>query len=477
MAMNQKTRSLVTLLVLAAAAAGAGAYAYYGVQLKQEKEKTEKEKKEKLFPDLDKTKLTQLTVTAKGETTVLSFTRSPAEAWNLVSPVSALADKGAVEQVIDRLATLKSKSVVEEKSADLKKFGLERPALKVAAKTEDGKEYVLRAGDENGFDSSIYVALGDSTDVLQAEGGLKYALEKTSFDLRDKRIAPFEDAEITGLDVTLDGARYSLAKREGKWAMTAPLADRADEQTVTRILGVLRGLRANRFVTDTASPDDLARHGLDRPKAEVVLTFAAGHRMTLTASEQEQDGKKTAYARRREATFIAEVPESIFKDLDVKAADLRDKTLLAFDKDQVAKATFALGADGLTLERKKPEGDAGRSEDWAITAPTPGEARKWKMNSVLWGLSSMRAAGIAEDAATDLAKYGLDKPTKQIDLFDAAGKPLGAVAFGKEDGDKVYARNTAETRIFQVEKSRMGELPSSRSDLEEPKPVDGGTAP
>jgi len=42
MAMTQKIRSLLSMLVLAALAAGAGLYAYYGVHVKQEKEKTEK---------------------------------------------------------------------------------------------------------------------------------------------------------------------------------------------------------------------------------------------------------------------------------------------------------------------------------------------------------------------------------------------------------------------------------------------------
>ncbi|MGC4115899.1 MAG: DUF4340 domain-containing protein [Myxococcales bacterium] len=474
MAMTQKVRSLVSLLALAAVAAGVGLYAYYGVHVKQEAEKTEKEKKEKLFPDLDKTKLAQITVTAKGETTVLAHSKSP-ESWNLLSPVSTLGDKGTIESLIDRLAQMKSKSVVEEKAADLKKYGLDKPSIKVVAKTEDGKEYVLRCGEENAFDSSVYVALGDSSDVIGAEGNFKYAVEKTPFDLRDKRIVTVEESEISGLEVTTPNAeRYQLTKQDGKWKLIAPLVDRADDQAVTKILSALRNLRASKYVTDTAGPDDVAKHKLDKPKMEALLTLTSGARMTLLWS-QSDDGA-TTYVRRKEATFIAEVPGGVFADVGVTASSLRDKSLLTFEKDKVAKVTFALADGPLTLERKKPEGDAGKSEDWSITAPAPAEAKKWKMNSVLWGLSSLKATGIAEDAATDLAKYGLDKPTKTVTLFDADGKELGTLAFGKEDGNQVFARSTAETRIFQVEKTRMGELPSSRADLEEIKAADAGAA-
>ena len=475
MAMNPKTRSLLSLLVLAALALGAGLYAYYGVQVKQEKEKAAKERKEKLFPDLDKAKLTQLTVTAKGETTVLSRSKST-DPWSLVSPVTALADKAAVDSLIDRLASMRSKSVVEEKAADLKRYGLDPPSIKIVAKAEDGTELVLRCGEENSFDSSVYVAMGGSNEVLSAEGGFKYALEKTTFDLRDKRLVPVEESEIAGIEVTAPGGRYQLAKEEGRWRIVQPFADRADDQAVGKIVNAIRNLRATRFVTDTASAPDLAKVGLDKPKAEATLSLTSGVKMALEWSQISEPDKKTTYARRRDATFIAEVPETILAELDVKPADLRDKSLLTFDKDQVAKATFTLSDGTLTVERKKPEGDAGRSEEWVVTAPSPGEAKKWKMSSVLWGLSSLKAASIVEDKATDFAKYGLDKPSRSVTLFGSDGKELGTLSFGKEEADKVFARNAAEPRVFAVDKARLGELPASRADLEEAKAADGGTA-
>lgn len=478
MAMNQRTRSLATLAALLAVAGGAGLFAYYGVYQKQEKEKAAKETKEKVFADLDKAKLSQLTVTAKGQTTVLARSKQP-EGWKLVSPVSTAADSSAVDSLLTKMSTLKQKSVVEEKAKDLAKYGLEKPTLKVVARAEDGKELTLRVGDEIGFDNTVYVATGESADVLQAEGGLKGALEKSTFDLRDKRVLPFEDADLSALDVTIDGSAYSLKKVEGKWQVVGPFTDRADEQTVNRVLSALRSLRATQFVTDTAQADDLSKHNLAKPRLEVAMTLAGGGRMTLAAAQAGDGAAKKTYARRHEATFIVEIPESIFTDAAVKIADLRDKSLLSFEKDKVSKAVFSLGSESVTIERKKAASDAGTSgDDWAITGPTPGEARKWKMNSVLWGLSSLKGTSIVEENAADLAKYGLDKPAKAVTLFDGAGKELGTVAFGKENGDKMYARNTGGPKVFEIEKAKAGELPSARADLEEPKPAaaDAGTA-
>lgn len=230
-------------------------------------------------------------------------------------------------------------------------------------------------------------------------------------------------------------------------------------------------------MTDTANPEANAAHGLDKPRLVVTLTLTGGARMTLTASLHQDGDEKKAYARRAEATFIAEVPEAIFKDLDVKPADLRDKSLITFERDKVAKVSFVLGEEPITLERARAQGDAGRADDWTITLPTPGRARKWKMNSVLWGLSSLKATEIVEEKAANLSKYGLDKPRRTVTLFDDSGRELGTVAFGETKDNKVYAQNKAEPKVFEVDKVRMSELPSSRTNLEEPKPApDGGPA-
>jgi hypothetical protein len=474
MAMKQRTRSLITLVALLALTTGAGLFAYYGVEKKQEQEKTEKEKKEKLFPDFDKAKIAQVTVTAKNETTVLARTKP--DGWTIITPLTAAADKGVVDSLVDKVGSLTQKSVVEQGSKDLARYGLAKPAVKVALKTEEGKELVLRAGDENGFDSSIYATTGDSSDVVQVAGGFKWALEKSTFDLRDKKILPFADTDATALEVTLDDARFTLAKREGKWHVSAPIADRADEQVVSRMLGSLKNLAATSFVTDAAGPDAIAQYGLDKARLEVVVTLNGGVRLTLAATQKEVQGAKKSFARRHEGTFIAEIPEALFKDLDIKPADLRDKSLLSFDKDKVMRVTFHFDSATLTLERKKPETDGGRADDWAITAPAAGEAKKWKMNSVLWGLSSMKAASIVDDPKTDLEQYGLKEPLRTVSLFDGEGKELGTVAFGKEEADKVFARNVADSRIFRVDRARLNELPASRADLEELK-YDAGRPP
>jgi hypothetical protein len=468
--MNQRTRSLVTLAALLALAGGAALFAYYGVHQKQQREQAAKEKKEKLFPDFDKAKVKGLSVTAKGALTVLQPKAGGAD-WEIVSPIQVDADMGAIDSLLDRLGTVKSKRVVEEKSADLAKFGLDKPSLKVVAKLDGAPDLVLRIGAENEYDSSMYVALGEAGEVLQSEGGLKYAFEKDTFDLRDKRLLPFEEEKAQALDVRVDQNRFALSKQSGKWALSSPLAERADDATANRLVSSLRNLRATKITAEAATADELQRAGLGKPKAEITVSLAGGARMTLALAQAT--GK--TFARRGEAKSIAEVPDSILTDLNAKLLDLRDKTVLPFERDAVQKITLAMGGESVELERVKAAPDAGAPDSWKLSGAAPGAARQAKVSSLLWSLGALKAVAFADESPTDLAKYGLDKPARSVALLGEGAKELATLQIGSDVNSNVYVRNGADKRVFEVEKSRIDELPKGRADVEEiPAAPDAG---
>ncbi len=463
--MNQRIRSLVTLGALLALAGGAGLFAYYGVHKKQESEHAAKEKKEKLFPDFDKAKVKGLSVAAKGALTVAQL-KPGGSGWELLSPLQVDADKVAIDAILDRLGSVKSKMVVEEKAADLAKFGLDKPAVKVVAKVEGSPDLVLRVGAENEYDRSMYVALGDSNDVLQSEGGLKVAFEKNTFDLRDKRLLAFEDAQVESVEVRVDDNRFALKKRGAKWELS-PVGERADDATVNRVLGALHNLRATQFLTEAAGPEDLRKTGLERPKAEASVSLQGGARMTLALGQSTDGGKTTSYAHRGEAKSIAEVPDSAFADLNQKLFDLRDKTVLTFERDKVQAVRLAMGGESLELQRVKGAPDAGTTESWKLTAPAQGAAKLSKVNSLLWTLSSLKAVAFADESPSDLAKYGLDKPARSVALVGEDGKDLAQLLIGKDVSSNVYVKSAADRRVFEVDKSRVNELPKAKADLEE----------
>ena len=243
--MSQASKTLALLGALVGVAGGLGLYAYYGVARTDRVEQVRKEWSEHLFllgapeqsPDggpAPAPLFSSLTVKAKGETTVLERANG---AWRLTAPVKAAADKVAVDALVSQLQSAKVKEQVEEHPdpAALEKYGLKEPRFGVHAYAylpdakgggaEDPtrrRELGLEGGIENPFDGSVYVRREGEKPVYSAEGGLRYALEKNTYDLREKELLTLEEPKLQRLEVK---GKYALERDPQRaWRLTQPMA-------------------------------------------------------------------------------------------------------------------------------------------------------------------------------------------------------------------------------------------------------------
>jgi hypothetical protein len=124
------------------------------------------------------------------------------------------------------------------------------------------------------------------------------------------------------------------------------------------------------------------------------------------------------------------------------------------------------------VTRSKPaQPDGGFAEEtFAVTAPTAGAAKKWKISSALYGITSLRAASFEGPAPKDLAKYGLDKPKTAILLGDG-GKVLAKVRIGAEKDGKRWVLADGIDKLARVEKATVDDWPWTAADALEPPPT------
>src|SRR4051812_34330727 len=186
--MKQTTKTLIGLLVLLVVAGAIGGAALWTGKDEQKKAEA-KEKSEKLF-DFDKARAKEVRLSKDGQL-VARLTKAE-KGWKMVQPVQADGDDAAVDTLVTALTGLKQrKDLADEK--DLKAYGLDQPRLEIAIALEDGKEQGLQVGMDNSFDNTMYVKkLGDAT-VRVIDGYQKAGLDRTPFDLRDKRVAHLDD--------------------------------------------------------------------------------------------------------------------------------------------------------------------------------------------------------------------------------------------------------------------------------------------
>jgi hypothetical protein len=481
--MNQMQKTLALLGGTLAVLLAVGSYAWFGVYQVDAKKAQEKERTDVLLP-FPASAVEALTIIAGPDTT--SLVRD-GDAFRITSPIKAPADKGAAEGVASRLAGLKMLRTIGAQK-DLKPFGLDHPRRKIAipvgaSKAVDGgaatpaASYEFDLGDDNSYDGTIFAKLGGSDKVVIVEAGVKGALTKTLFDLREKRVLAFEQPNLKHLDVATPKLAYGLDHvGDGQWKLTSPIAETADTTKANQIATALSTLRAIRFATEIATQEDLKRYGLDHPSDTAQLTLGDGAQKTLVLA-QVTDGKTPhAYAKRAEEAWIAEVPLNIFKELEVELMDLRDKQVLVFEPSDAKGLRFTNGGAPFEAKREmvKP-GDGGAAVDtWTLEAKAKGTAKRFKLSGLLSNLHNLKGSAIAAEAATpaQLTQFGFDKPMKTAAVLGEGGKTLAELETGATKDSKTYVRSAGAKRIYTVDSYRLGDLPNTIEDLADlPPPV------
>lgn len=491
--MSPQAKTMVVLVALLGVAGVLGAYAYFGVEKADEAAEQKKATDEKLFaaregdekaPDggtLPAAEFNALTVSAKGEQTSLEKKDGK---WWITAPVSALADESVVSSLVGQLNSGKVKATVEEKptAEDLAKYGLDKPrfSVKGRARVPDGKgggadkEVSLEGGIENTFDGSVYLRKANDPKVYSVEGFVRSALEKTTYDLRDKAVVALEEAKLTRIEVKTQANAYTLERDAQKaWRLVKPVALPAEASTLVQMINAVAGERALSFPKD--SPEDRKRLGLEAPAVDASFTREGGEVVRLRLAKAPVDGVEKAFALREDkgGALLAEVSPGALAHLDKAPQDLRDKSVLTFDKDKVARVSFTPAGGGAEIVvEKAPTPDAG-GEEWVVVKPEKGPAKKWKMSTLVWTLGSLKAAAFGE-APKDWSKYGITDKSRSATLFDAQGKALAKLLIGKDVPGKqstVYVRGTQDN-VLEVESSRLSEIPSTVGDvIDRPAPA------
>ncbi len=420
---------------------------------------------------------TQLTVRAKGGTTTLERRDG---VWRITAPVSAPADRYAVEAILGPLQSAKFRSIVAEDptDADLEKYGLKSPTFTVTAKAyvpdaQGGGEsdasrqrtVTLHGGHENAFDGSVYVRREGDPRVYAAEGAVRFALDKGPLELREKTFLGVDEATLKSIEVKTRAGGWTLERGEDKaWRMVRPSALRADEGKVKALLGELKGLLALDFPTDSA--EARKKLGFDTPGVDARFTPATGAPVRVRLSEV--DSRVYALREQGAEATLAEVPSDALEVLDVDPRKLRDKAVLGFKREDVQRVVFhpGEGAEPITVARVKGSGPV---DDWEVETPTRGKAQKWKVVSLLGALHGLKASDFGEANPKRWEKYGLSDASRGVTLLGADGKELARLRLGDEvaeQPERVYARGSGN-EVLQVELSRISELPTRASDLME----------
>ncbi len=160
-----------------------------------------------------------------------------------MAPVQSLADEQAVAALLAQLKSVKREEVVDEKGDDLRQYGLDKPSGAVTFKPLSGEAQVLFFGADSFDGTKAYALVNGRPQVFLTDLAAKTALLKDANGLRDKRLLPFDPAQLVSIKSSAGGGFTVEKDKQGFWQVRAGVKiEPADVLKVDAWIAALRGL-------------------------------------------------------------------------------------------------------------------------------------------------------------------------------------------------------------------------------------------
>lgn len=440
-----KKKYINTLLALAILAALWGSFTYYD---KRKSGGTSgiaaggSKPEEKLFP-LDGKHVQTFTLKSKDNPPIAC--RRESGKWVIDEPQKLSADQTGIDTLLNTLTGATIDQVVDPHPANLKDFGLDPPSETLALST-DAKpaQFTMMLGDETPTGNGLYAQVSGNPRVFTLAGYMKTSLEKSLFDLRDKRAVTLDADQIQKIEVSSKekGQSYTLQKNpEGVWDLVLPPSVRADRSSVDSLVSELRTLSMAGVVAEDKKKS--GEYGLASPSLTVKLAGPSGSQ-SLVLGKKDGD-KYDAMNSTLDPVFTLNA--DVLTQFQKNADDLRDKQLFSFAPFEVTHFDVTTPKGHWTFEKQK--------DKWKETAPASKDVSKDKVDSLIGQVADLRAESFPRNQPTNLAAFGLTKPSYRFEARWGGKNEAGEAA---KVGDHVYARRSTDLVPSELSKTALDSI-------------------
>ncbi len=417
---------------------------YYFLELKE----VEKEAKTKLV-SYQEEEVSSFSI-RRGEK-VITLERGE-NGWRMSEPVEDRADEKEIIALLGNVIRAKTERTLDASGDSLADFGLQNPPIIFTVHLKEKETpFILEVGNTTPAGFSVYARRKGEEKILLAPDTVKTSLEKDAFAFHSKVLLSFAQEAVKAVSLRTDSLHVRLERQEkGKWRITEPVEVAADSGKVSDLL---RSLTQDQIQGFPDKPASLKMVGLDPPRGEIWLALDGGTEATLFLGVKKKEGgqKKEGgvYARRSREEQVLVLKETFLTEIPKQVTDLRDRTLLALDREKV---------DTIELETPKGRTVLSKAEDtWGIKEPEEASADQGMINDLLWDLTTTRVKEFVDDDAKTLKPYGLDAPPVTVRLLDPQGKPLSTLTLARASNDEGAYVRVGDSQAVTLVEARLYE--------------------
>lgn len=435
-----KFKGLLTAVIVLAALGGG---VYWSNKAKEAEEKApSKDAPPKVLtiPD-DQFKNIRIQKTG-GDTTIVQ--KSDAGKWQITAPKPLAADQDSVGSVVSTLSALTSDRLIEDKASDLAPYGLAKPGLEVVVTKKDGKAEDLLVGDDTPTGGGTFVKLASDPRVFSVASSVKSSLDKSSKDLRDKRLLTFDSDKLTRVELQAKGQSFEFGKNnQNEWQILKPKPLRADGSQVEELVRKLKDAKMDTSVSDEDTKKAAAAFASG---AKVAVANVADSSGTQTL-EVRKAADKNIYAKSSVVEGIFKVPTDLGDGLDKNLDSFRNKKLFDFGFNDPGKVTI-----NKTVYEKT--GD------------------KWMAGGKQMDSASVQSVvdKLRDLASTKFLDAGSGATVLETAVASSDGKRNEKVTIMKQ-GAGYIAKRDNEPSVYELDSKAVDELQKTASEVKEFQPL------
>lgn len=364
--------------------------------------------------------------------------------WRIEQPLKASADQKAINRlIIDAIS--KNIHTSFKDTADLSEYGLEIPRVVATFHLKDGTSRTLMLGNTVPTGNRVYVKEKNSPEIFLVPANIVDNLTKFVSDLRNRRVIIIDKTSVQRMRMEYaNGTNIGFEKKGTEWHLVEPIAAKADANAVEKIISELNNLRVDRFVAE--NPGDLSVYGLTQPQLRFVASSGDGEDKILLVGDKK-DGSMYAKTASGEAVFL--IKSGMIDSLMKQPPDLRDRTVMDFDVNDVEKLELEHLEHSVVVEKK--------SGVWELTVPTLAKADEAKIDEILKRLSGLEAGEFVSDKSQDMAMYGLASPQVKV-VISLKRSGTKTLLVGKKAGKSVYVKTASAESVYLVDAGIVGDL-------------------
>ena len=247
------------------------------------------------------------------------------------------------------------------------------------------------------------------------------------------------EENITKIEISFEGDVIVLSGKDSRWTIL-PQEYMADSDKVSSMLGII----ANLTLTELAAEKkDYQRYELDEEKGISVYAYSGDERVRSFDVGKVSSTYRHTFVKLEEDPRVFFARESFRSTFEVDRADLRDKTVMSFDLNEITgilieqeDSTLHFNKTMLPVEIPAPD-TAGESE----TQPAEGtEEEAWQTEDGTRGSKTELDSILSQLADLECESYIEDK--SKDDFTD----PIYSVTItgSKDYSLRIYAKNEDE---------------------------------